>query len=64
MGVGRWGGGAEEVAVEDAGEPGVAQEDEGVGVREEPGVYGGGESLEGLGVVVLDEGLCNCILGS
>ena len=57
MGVGWWGSGAEEVAVEDAGETGVAEEDEGVGVGEEPGFYRGGEGLEGLGVVVLDEGL-------
>ena len=41
----------------DAGGPGAAEEDEGVGVMEEPKLDGGGERLEGLGIVILDESL-------
>lgn len=57
LGVRRWGVRAEKVTVEDAGSAGTAEEDEGVGVREEPELDGGGEGLEGLGVVILDESL-------
>lgn len=52
--VGSGGAEAVEVAVEDAGVAGFAEEDEGVAEGEEPGRYGDRESLEGLGVVVLD----------
>jgi hypothetical protein len=52
-----WCRGAEEVAVEYRRGAGDAEEDQGVGVRQEPGGDWGGEGLKWLGVVVCYEGL-------
>ena len=49
-------GGAQEVAPEDAGHPGLVEEDERVGGGLEPGGDRGGQGLSGLRVVVFDEG--------
>ena len=49
-------GGAQEVAPEDAGHPGLVEEDERVGGGLEPGGDRGCQGLSGLRVVVFDEG--------
>ena len=48
--------GTEEVTPEHAGNPGLVEEDDGVGGRLEPGGDRGGQGLAGLRVVVFDEG--------
>jgi hypothetical protein len=49
--------GTVQVTVEDTGQAGGAQEDEGVGVREKPGGNRSGQGLSRLCVVVLNKGL-------
>jgi len=49
---------SEVVCAEDAGISFVPQEDDGIGERFEPGLYGGFEALQGLRVVILDDGHC------